>query len=80
MHNGDLFDYLEPIHIIDWKAFKNHFWHVLRGSNKIGYISHDVDGSYSYNDLTVKLLKRERIRLNATCYNEAACEVRGFLK
>lgn len=68
-----------PIHIRVWPPFKNKIWDVYRGDKKIGYLSHDIDDRYSYNDLTKKLLERKRIKLKAECYDECEKEIRSLL-
>lgn len=76
----DLFNFDLPIHVMDDKAFKNKFWDVFRGSRVIGYISHNVNNSYSYNDLTQPLLKRTRTYLKAKGFEEAIEEAKSLLK
>lgn len=79
MKNLDLFNYLEPIHITDWKEFKNKFWFVNRGSQQIGYIAHCANGKYSYSDLTKKIRERKRVWLKATCPDTAFIETKELL-
>ena len=76
----DLFENDLPIHVMDDMVFKNRFWDVFQGREHIGYISHNVNNKYSYNDLTKPLLKRTRTRLSALDYEDAIKETKGLLQ